>query len=230
VWFARSQGVLCDPYQCLFVHIPKTAGQSVEHVFLDLLGLTWDGRAPLLLRHNDNPDLGPPRLAHLKAADYVRCGHVTQAQFDAYYKFAFVRDPWDRVVSMYRYFGFSTRLDFKPFLMKTFAKDIWHSRYWFVGPQYEYLYDQHGACLVDFVGRFERLQTDFDWVGRRLGLPTRTLPHVNGSADRDTGKPPPAVPSATTRPSDRTYYDDESAQFVAELYHHDIDLFSYRFA
>jgi len=57
--------------KCLFVHVPKCAGQSVEMFFLDRIGLDWERRAPLLLRPNDVPALGPPRLAHLKAAEYV---------------------------------------------------------------------------------------------------------------------------------------------------------------
>jgi hypothetical protein len=66
----------------IFVHIPKNAGQSIEHVL-----------APLLLTYNNNPELGPPRLAHLKAREYVSCKYLTREQFDDYFKFAFVRDP-----------------------------------------------------------------------------------------------------------------------------------------
>ena len=58
--------------KCVFVHIPKNAGQSIEHVFINLLELTWETRAPLLLRRNEHPELGPLRLAHLKAEEYVK--------------------------------------------------------------------------------------------------------------------------------------------------------------
>ena len=56
-------------HQCVFVHVPKTAGISIEHVFLAQYGLTWDERAPLLLRFNPDPALGPERLGHLTATD-----------------------------------------------------------------------------------------------------------------------------------------------------------------
>lgn len=63
--------MICHPYRCVFVHVPKTAGMSIEHVFLGLQGLTWEKRSALLLRHNDDPAKGPPRLSHLKASEYV---------------------------------------------------------------------------------------------------------------------------------------------------------------
>jgi hypothetical protein len=77
--------MLCHHDRCIFVHVPKTAGQSIEHVFLDRVGLTWETRAPLLLRPNDQPRLGPPRLAHLKAREYVACKYVTPEQFAGYF-------------------------------------------------------------------------------------------------------------------------------------------------
>jgi len=58
--------MICAQYRCLFVHVPKTAGMSIDQVFLELVGLTWKTRAPLLLGGNDDPKLGPPRLEHLK--------------------------------------------------------------------------------------------------------------------------------------------------------------------
>jgi hypothetical protein len=189
----KESQVLCHHYKCLFVHIPKTAGQSVEQIFLRQLGLKWETRAPLLLRYNDRSELGPPMLMHLKAAEYVRCRYMTDEQFAGYFKFSFVRNPWDRMVSLYRYLGASAQMDFKPFVMTTFRQQIWHTGAWFVGPQHEYLCDEHGELIVDFVGRFERLQADFNQVCGRVGLAPQPLPHVNPSTETESRGTGPEV-------------------------------------
>ena len=52
-------------HKCVFIHIPKNAGQSIENLFLELLNLTWETKAPLLLRPNDCLELGPRYLTTL---------------------------------------------------------------------------------------------------------------------------------------------------------------------
>jgi Sulfotransferase family len=124
---------------------------------------------------------GSPRLAHLKASQYVACGYVTPEQFRGYFKFSFVRNPWDRVVSFYKDSKRGRGLSFNTFLSRELVGREWHKRYWFVGPQHEFLFDAQRTPLVDFIGRFETLQADFDHVCRRFGIPPTALPHVNRS-------------------------------------------------
>jgi hypothetical protein len=223
------------------VHVPKTAGISVEHVFLNLMGLTWETRAPLLLRHNDDPTRGPPRLSHLTAAEYVSLGYLTQQDFDAYFKFSFVRNPWDRLVSEYRYRGYPVRVDFKTFVFEHLPERQFSDLYTHIVPQYDFLHDEGGKLLVDFVGRYESLQADFDVVCSRLGLPATPLPHVNGSGAR---RPPVRTLNDVkkllrrwlwnlerrhTFPHYTQYYDDETRDHVARLYRKDIEAFGYSF-
>ncbi len=227
-------------HRCLFVHVPKTAGMSVEHVFIRLLGLTWETRAPLLLRANEDPKLGPPRLAHLTAGEYLSCGYLTPAEFAALYKFSFVRNPWDRMVSEYKYRGFPVKIDFKTYLFSRLPQPGWTDDYRHVMPQYDFLYDEAGTLLVDFVGRFETIQTDFDQVCTRLGLPPMPLPRVNRSLE--DGQPLSfrelrkrvrrAIHSRErehTFPHYTQYYDDESREFVGEMFRKDVATFRYSF-
>ena len=232
--------MICHEHECVFIHIPKNAGQSIESVFLGLVNLTWAARAPLLLRANTDPKAGPPRLAHLKAHEYVGCGHLAQEQFTRYFKFAFVRNPWDRMVSIYKYMGLRKGLSFKEFLMGEFKSDIWKNRHWFVGPQVGFICSPSGELMVDFLGRFEKLQEDFQVVCQRLGLPALELPHVNQSKGVKLGT---ALKQAlrkkigvffgaegpTVYRNYEDYYDEESKEFVAQLYANDIERFGYHF-
>jgi len=232
--------MICHHYKTVFVHVPKTAGQSVEQVFLELLDLTWKTRAPLLLRKNTVPELGPPRLAHLTAEQYVRYKYMTQEQFDSYFKFAFVRNPWDRMVSCYKYMGMPDNLGFKQYLTGKFQTKEWKNMYWFTRPQSEFLYDEGGQLMVDFVGRFENLQADFNEACERIGIGAVELPCVNRS-EQKPAKSTSALSQAKKlfSPSDsavtvtskryQDYYDDESRGLVAELYKRDIELFGYSF-
>lgn len=236
--------MLCHEYECIFVHVPKTAGQSVEAFFFEALGIPREERARLLLqKKNRDPSHGPPKLAHLKASEYVRYGYVNEEQFRRYFKFAFVRNPWDRIVSEYRYRKLPYRFDFKTYLFKHLPKPSWTDYYLHVIPQADYLYDDQGQCLVDFVGRYERLEADFKTVSQRLGLGHHSLPHVNKSMTaRDwfprnrhqTGKALYRLVFSyrLLRNQHRhytEYFDAESRDFVAELYRADIDAFGYQF-
>ena len=73
--------------------------------------------------------------------------------------------------------------------------------------------DRSGKVNLDFIGRFETLEKDFELLTARLGV-LASLPKTNTSPrGRDY----------------RSYYDDESIEIVAKLYSRDIELFGYSF-
>ena len=237
-------------HKCIFVHIPKNAGQSIENVFLNLLDLDWETRAPLLLRYNDRPELGPPRLAHLRAHEYIFYKYLSQELFNEYFKFTFVRNPWSRMVSIYKYLmfnhkylKFNRRCDFKSFLANAFKNKIWRNEYWFVRPQSDFVYAEDGRMLVDFIGKFENLQDDFNYVCQKIDLPSTEVPHVNKSnvQPRLSLHPKKLIKYFNHRINHinvkripafkkyQDYYDNESIEIVAELYKKDIELFGYKF-
>lgn len=148
------------------------------------------------------------------------------ARFSEYFKFAFVRNPFDRLVSAYHYLrqgGQSmTRADIR------FARR-WLSRYdtfqkfvidglgrpairrWghFV-PQAEFIASRDGTLQVDFVGRVESLRDDLQMVARRLG--------IRASATRV---------NATQRAHYANYFDAETAAVAAHHYADDFRWFGY---
>lgn len=237
--------MICHDYKCIFFHIPKNAGQSVEHVFLKLLGLTWETRAPLLLRPNPTPELGPPHLAHLLGREYVGHRYISQDLFDQYFKFAFVRNPWDRMVSMYKWHAFHKICSFNQFVTREFPRDLWKKKHWFVCPQTDYICDANGEVLADYVGRYENLAADFHYVCTQIGLPPLDLPHANSNrlgknrahttlrweARKVLSYPWWVLKGRKSVPTGkyRAYYTDEARELVGEYYKSDIEMFGYSF-
>jgi hypothetical protein len=79
-------------------------------------------------------------------------------------------------------------------------------------PQFEFVSDAEGALAVDYVCRYERLQTDFDVVCETLKLPRAKLEKINVS---DSEKY-------------RKFYDDELRGMVREFYRKDFEMFGYQ--
>jgi len=79
-------------------------------------------------------------------------------------------------------------------------------------PQVDWLKDTEGRVSMDFIGKFESINKDFDHIKSVIGLNV-TLPHLN----------------ASNRASYQSYYDDETRDIVAKWFHEDIAEFGYRF-
>ncbi|MDH3224957.1 MAG: sulfotransferase, partial [Gemmatimonadota bacterium] len=109
-----------------------------------------------------------------------------------------------------------SEMDFATFLKTRFDSDRppSHSLDVLAEPQTRFLTDFDGNLLVDFVGRFERLEHDFAEVCRRTELPRLQLPHRR---------------KAVRRRDYRTYYSDALAEFVAHTNAPDIERFGYTF-
>lgn len=232
--------MISEQHECVFVHVPKTGGQSVELFFLRLLGLDWDSREPLLLAHNADRARGPERLAHLYAREYLELGYLDVERFEKYFKFAFVRNPWSRLVSEYRYRSYGQRYSFSEFVRDGLPEpDDYTDAHRHIVPQVSYLYDESGKQLVDFVGRFERLQADFDKICERIGFEESVLPRRNVSGGQERAQSsgvrgyvrrlikPRGKPSGKSSYVD--FYDAYTKDLVADMYKADIECFGYEF-
>lgn len=182
----------------IFPRITKTASSSIIFVLKQKAGLKGRG-------HDSAKKL---RNKHKKL-------------FNSYFKFAFVRNPWDKVVSFYFYntkrnwdrypFSSKTRPDFNKFIKNWYVKGsrrgfhpLSHS------PCLDWVSDKNGV-IVDYIGRFENLQPDFDFVCDKIGIPSQILPKRNASSRADY----------------KEYFNQESIDIIAKMYKKDIDYFNY---
>ena len=187
----------------IFVHVPKAAGTSVGHY---LYGC----------RTGD----------HMTLLDYRTA--LPKPMYKSAFKFTFVRNPWDRLVSAYFYLKSDERSPFdrkqaagSVLLHETFEEFVSE----FVARKninaFIHLKEQHlflrlpGRRIgVDFVGKFERLNDDFAVIAQRLGKDT-TLQHRNASTLRKTDY--------------RDIYTPKMVDIVAKTYAKDIAYFGYSF-
>ena len=197
----------------IFAAVPKTGTHSVrralrEHMDADDLeqvGLFVQRAFPI-------PELARVGHGHISLAQ-VR-PHLPADDFASFFKFAFVRNPFDRFVS---YSSFITRevghFDRDPQkVMRYFlANPPWN--HILFRPQHEFVTDQAGNLLTDFIGRVETMQQSYDEIAARIGIPTTSLDVVNSSRRNDY----------------RQYYDQALIDGVAKLYARDLELFGYEF-
>lgn len=206
--------IISHRHRFIFAAVPKTGTHSVrqalrEHMSRDdieQVGLFVNKRFPY-------EELAAIRHGHLSLAQ-VR-PHVGDEAFSSYFKFAFVRNPFDRFVS---YCAFMTR-DRDVFqrapqaVMHHFLFVAPPERHILFQPQYTVLADAAGNLLTDMIGRVEEMQASYDAICARIGVPTRALDQINGSKRGDY----------------RQYYDEASKRGVAQRYACDLELLGYEF-
>lgn len=206
--------IISHRHKFIFAAIPKTGTHSVRRVLREHMDADDQEQVGLFV-HKRLPyePLAALGHGHISLAE-VR-PFLGDAQFDAYLKFAFVRNPFDRFVS---YCAFVTRDD-GDFLRRPqevmrylLFKDRPDDHLLFA-PQHTFVCDEAGRLLADVVGRVEQMQSSFDAICDRIGVPLAVLDKVNSSEH------------ATFR----DYYDQELIEGVADYYRRDLELFGYSF-
>jgi len=186
--------------KCIFIHVPKAAGTSV-----------------LQALHGKNVHI---QRDHCEIQAFRS---ACKPFYQSYYKFTFVRHPVDRIYSSYRYLlGGGNKMNnnnlpkllnekypnFNDFVKLYLDEDRIRTIFLF-RPQFTFFCNENFEPLVDFIGRYESINDDFEVVKDKLKL-KRGLPLVNVSEVKE-----------------KVDIDDEAKEKIYNLYKKDFEVLKY---
>ena len=204
--------IISHKHRFIFFAVPRTATHALRQALRPCLGPDdWEQQA--LFGNQSIPIPGVAAIGH---------GHVSwrqlQAQLPAqnlasYFKFGFVRNPFDRYVSTCFFLnrrnpGFNGHE--LEFLRSAINRPRFRQRILAL-PQYRLLTDENNTLMMDYTGRYETLQESYDEICRHVGIAPARLQRRNESRHRDYA----------------CYYDAPLRQAVAEWYRKDFEMFDY---
>ena len=207
--------LISDTHKFIFVHIRKAAGSSIR-----------DTLEPLSIQKpTDVLSKIKSRILHIEK-DYHKYAFrqhsdITMVKkimpkelFDTYFKFAFVRNPWKRLVSEFEFI--KRRPDHgrhKKVIKMTFTEYIIYQAKRVDAHQINMLADKDGILQMDFIGKFENLQEDWNYICDKIGVKNKQLSHRKKATKVDYDN----------------YYNGDNKEVIAKLWKKDIDTFGYKY-
>ena len=200
--------IISDKYKYLGICIPKTGSTSIQSLFTPYGQLLGAG----------------PNEHHMTLEEALR----RFPEANDYFKFAFVRNPYDRIISFYHYFSHVRNTlqipdPYQPgpryhgpedFFRRILSDRLWKDEVHF-RPQHTFIDTEQ----MDFIGRFENFNNDINHIFATLNIPAYTeMPHdrksdYNGPCDC----PYP----------NRGFFNTETAHLMYDHFKKDFDLFDY---
>jgi len=190
-----------DRLKCIYIHIPKAAGISINKALFDNYG-----------------------GGHKTVRVYKRI--FGPAVYKEYFTFTFVRNPYSRLLSAYRFLkngGFSETdrtwaiqnlseySSFDDFIKLWIDEEsIWSLNHF--KPQYSFVCDVSLTPEVDFIGKVESIEEDFEKVCSILNIPNKLEIRNKGKTDNTNWE---------------HFYSDYSIDKITDIYSRDFELFQY---
>jgi hypothetical protein len=191
--------MLSNRYKFIFVHVSRTGGSSLER----LAGrpITTDPRtAP-----GGNTDFADK---HATLADYYS---DYPNQYQSYFKFTVVRNPFDRLVSSWNW-RCNIVQDYNCSL-HDFTQLLPNSWSYLHSMKLEHMTFTDSVKQFNYIGRYENIDQDFPYLCKKLGLNYTDLPHTNKTNSGDY----------------RQHFNQQTIDLVHDRFGTDLEMFGYKF-
>jgi hypothetical protein len=214
----------------IFIHVQRTAGTSIEKSICEELNISkWEGfiGEPRHVALDSETKLDDvyfneqrKKLEGKKHITAEELRHlIGKETWNSYFTFSFVRNPWDRYLSSYM----KKRKEAPNKIRKLWPKSklllniamLYKIGFlkWKTKSQLDYLTDNEGNIIVDFIGKFENLHEDFSTVCSRIGVDASL-------GDND---------DSTSHKHYRKYYYGITKKVIKKHVSKEVDLFDYTF-
>jgi len=206
--------IISHKHKFIFFAIPKTGTHAVRFALRPYFGAEDEEHVSLFHQSRLNiPAFKNRENGHFRP-DEIK-SFISPEIWNTYFKFCFIRNPFDRFVSAV--FFKNSIIQLQPqlandYLNKMIDKDPAEFGLHYQ-PQIPFLVDDQNEIVMDFIGRTENMQSDFDFICTKIGLPKITLERKNISKHEYY----------------KQYYTSELKEKVGKVYKEDIERLNYTF-
>ena len=214
--------MISHKYKCIFIHVSKCAGSSIETAFgIDISNISEENNKRLFGWNKEHKIF----LQHATPQELLDFGLINKETWNSYYKFIVIRNPWDRALSDYLWLSREKNIEdsFENFVKRKggFRKYLENREMHIyrgdhLTPQANYFYLDQKRLQYDKVIRFENLNKSLSEVAKDLGLTSSFFSKKVNVGNKSF-------------PHYSKFYSPKRKRLIEEEYQKDIELLDYSF-
>lgn len=183
--------IISHKYKFIFIHIPRNGGSSIIEYLADKLGKDVLNTDSVSCKKNGNVYLNDID-SHIKMKDLMK---YLDLNYKNYFKFCIVRNPLDRLISLYKFYkygfiwnnkdttGSANNVTFKDFIhnnvnLNNKISIFSQNKHKYVN-QYDWISDDDDKLLVDYIGKYEDFKNTLEFISNKINIDITNINHIN---------------------------------------------------